>query len=324
MSFLRRKGMPRGWEVQSGDHDVGEKGSRHEAPDLAQRLRMLVQTQRELVASLEREHEERRAREKAEADNRLRAMNEQIEAAVATAESARREALEAEARQVELEEALGDALAKAESIAGDLVRAERRAEEAEKAMKPRAARKVARLERELEDSREQLAEARAQAERERADRARVEHELAQRSLEKLAAESATKEWEAREREQERLIAIEKQLKDLIGSGGPAKKEPVPPVLEELSTAEGGDAKQGPGGGTPSRASRRRRRRRSRQLGGCAVCGKPPAEGTDPEGDGGWMVVGKTGLCPDCQGEGWQLPAGGGLPHRPVSDTDRSA
>ncbi len=261
-------------------------------------------------------------------------LEQHLRALVAEAHAVKQRLRDSEARHLELEDAVGDALAKAELMAGELVRAERRTEEARRETKPRAARRIAHLERELETARQALVEAKAEAEQERTERVRLQAQI----------ESVTRsEGEARgaaERERARLLVMEQQLRDLVGpDGSGAASAKVPPVLETLGAAESRSAEarevarsaeQPAQPAAPaksrSRSGRRRRRRRSgQQPANCAVCGKvPTAAGSDAFADGGWVMAGKAGLCPDCQEKGWQLPATGGLPHRRIESTESSA
>jgi hypothetical protein len=53
-----------------------------------------------------------------------------------------------------------------------------------------------------------------------------------------------------------------------------------------------------------------------ELGHCAVCQKPFMAGSKENLRlSGWRVAGEVGVCPDCQGEGWQLPDGARRPFR---------
>ncbi len=57
-----------------------------------------------------------------------------------------------------------------------------------------------------------------------------------------------------------------------------------------------------------------------EEGRCAVCDRGFMAGSRDElAASGWRVIGDTGLCPSCQGDGWQLPEGGGLPFRGGTD-----
>jgi hypothetical protein len=53
----------------------------------------------------------------------------------------------------------------------------------------------------------------------------------------------------------------------------------------------------------------------RGLPECAVCGRAPRPGD--EALQSWHRTGKLSLCPQCQDDGWQLPAGARVPHRPT-------
>jgi hypothetical protein len=64
---------------------------------------------------------------------------------------------------------------------------------------------------------------------------------------------------------------------------------------------------------PARARRRGLFGRRRGPRGCAVCGRAPRASEDALE--GWRRTGKLGLCPDCQDDGWRLPAGARLPYR---------
>jgi hypothetical protein len=83
-----------------------------------------------------------------------------------------------------------------------------------------------------------------------------------------------------------------------------------PASEELPPAESRALEHEV---APAQARRRRRFGRRRRPLGCAVCGRAPlANEEDLEG---WSGTGKLSVCPDCQHEGWQLPAGARVPYR---------
>ena len=71
----------------------------------------------------------------------------------------------------------------------------------------------------------------------------------------------------------------------------------------------------PSASTPVPAQRVRGRRFGRRvLPECAVCGRVP---TADEALEAWHRTGKLSLCPQCQDNGWQLPAGARVPSRPA-------
>ena len=116
-------------------------------------------------------------------------------------------------------------------------------------------------------------------------------------------------------------------------------EAEPPV--EVDSAAVADSAEDPDAGPPSipvtfpseqptdSSGKSRRSRRSRRgpkrdkkgvfisrEGHCAVCQRTFMAGsTENLEASGWRVSGDVGLCPDCQGEGWQLPDGARLPFR---------
>jgi hypothetical protein len=63
---------------------------------------------------------------------------------------------------------------------------------------------------------------------------------------------------------------------------------------------------------PRRRGRRFGRRR-RALPRCAVCGRTAEDGE--EALERWQQVRRTSVCPECQAEGWQVPAGASVPYR---------
>jgi hypothetical protein len=71
--------------------------------------------------------------------------------------------------------------------------------------------------------------------------------------------------------------------------------------------------------TPQPPAAARRARRGlfgrRSLPECAVCGRAPRPGE--EALQAWHRTGKLSLCPQCQDDGWQLPAGARVPYRPT-------
>ena len=67
------------------------------------------------------------------------------------------------------------------------------------------------------------------------------------------------------------------------------------------------------GAKPGRRRRGLFGRRRRALPQCAVCGRTAEDG-DEDVDR-WRRVGRVGLCPTCQADGWQVPEGASVPYR---------
>ena len=93
---------------------------------------------------------------------------------------------------------------------------------------------------------------------------------------------------------------------------------------EAVAAVGQEGAPSPGGrGKAGRRGRRGPRGKRAQTafitteGQCAVCDRTFMAGGELELEqSGWSVNGDVGLCPDCQADEWQLPAGARLPVRP--------
>ena len=102
------------------------------------------------------------------------------------------------------------------------------------------------------------------------------------------------------------------------AAGPDASEP------EVVAAVGQEGAPSPGRrGKAGRRGRRGPRGKRAQTafitteGQCAVCDRTFMAGDELELEqSGWSVNGDVGLCPDCQADEWQLPAGARLPVRP--------
>jgi hypothetical protein len=106
----------------------------------------------------------------------------------------------------------------------------------------------------------------------------------------------------------------------------ADSPPVQPTVADARAAPAAsppvqsavpDAPTPPATPQPPAAARRARRGLfgRRLLPECAVCGRAPRPGE--EALQAWHRTGKLSLCPQCQDEGWQLPAGARVPYRPT-------
>lgn len=320
-----------------------------EMEPLEERLQTLVELERGSRDMLEQREAERLATEKAESERRIA----EVDAALADLQTQKHEHGEARRRLAEMDSALADAWSQIKRLAGEVSEARRETEVARKELKPRSEQKVAAAERALVDAHaeiererklrgeveqrqakeaaeaelriaeleEMLTQARAEAEQERRQRADLEQQLAER-----------------DQERERLLAIERQLKALVGAPGdsnhavrehgqedpeiltpepppPSENEEleVPPLFETLQPVEPAESEPTP---APARRVGRRRRQSRKHTAVCVVC-KRTVEGeswTRLAADG-WVITDDTALCPDCRREGWQLPEGGGLPFR---------
>jgi hypothetical protein len=144
------------------------------------------------------------------------------------------------------------------------------------------------------------------AEREAAEMRR--HALDQASTDRAAVQSTAELVTAR------IDLIESEVHQLLQT---LRDEVAMIVTEADRAAEGASAEpRDVPAATPARRRRgglfRRHRGAPRH---CAVC----ARTADPAEDAieRWQRVRGTALCPQCQADGWRIPAGGGVPHRPM-------
>jgi chromosome segregation ATPase len=157
---------------------------------LEQRLRALVESEREGQELLQKLREELLVAQREDAERRLAVLEKVL--AEARIESAKRE---------ETEQALGRERAETARLADELRKAERTAEAARTEVKPRAARKIAELEK-------TVAERQAKAERERAKRSELEREL-----EAVSASEQKTRVEV-ERERAKRAELERRIEEL--------------------------------------------------------------------------------------------------------------
>jgi hypothetical protein len=201
----------------------------------------------------------------------------------------------------------------------------------------------------LKQLREDVERARADTERARAeaDEARAELKTHEEELEALrrthdkelaaAQQELTREEAGRNRDRERLVAIEQLLeaatKKGTGQAAPKGAGRAAPVTAEPPRAE-------PPRDEPPRAhrpaaeapqpladetvaapitppKRQKRRKRVFEARGrtCAVCRRTELASPGALKAEGWALGSEIDLCPECQEKGWQLPRSGSLPFR---------
>jgi hypothetical protein len=126
--------------------------------------------------------------------------------------------------------------------------------------------------------------------------------------------------------EEELSEAEEELSEAEEELSEAEEELSDTEEDELSEAEEegelSEAEEKPSKtplqrmGVPRGRRRRRDRRLRNQMSVCVVCTRT-LEGVNPKQltASGWIVKGDVSICPECQGFGWQLPEGGGLPFR---------
>lgn len=115
--------------------------------------------------------------------------------------------------------------------------------------------------------------------------------------------------------QTRLSELQEELAD-GGASAPAEQPPPAPAPPAPPLALPHHAH------TDGAADLKRRRRTRRGLpfvvepGACAVCGRTLQVASPQElAETGWQVHDGMSVCDQCQSEGWQLPAGAGVPFR---------
>lgn len=92
--------------------------------------------------------------------------------------------------------------------------------------------------------------------------------------------------------------------------------PEAPPLERAKSPAGPISDSRPNGFLARRRAGSRRKRHADVSDACAVCGRTAVdEGGEQLGTSGWRVTGGLALCPKCQGAGWKLPEGAGLPYK---------
>jgi hypothetical protein len=108
-----------------------------------------------------------------------------------------------------------------------------------------------------------------------------------------------------------VVRISNQAESAHDAPQPVVDPPSEPQRPDVSTPEA-DPPVSPQRAAPRRHGRRFGRRR-RALPPCAVCGRVAEDGEDALEQ--WLQVRRTSLCPQCQAEGWHVPAGASVPYR---------
>ena len=310
--------------------------------NLEQRLRALIDTERSAEKLLQELREQRAIAQKEDAARRLGVLEKVL--AETQIESAKR---------VETERALGRERNETGRLTVELRKAKEEAQEARGQIKARSARKIAEAdkkaseahaaaerervkredtERELEAAKASQQKARAEAGRERAQRVELEQQLkaveeretaARQALEKQLAElesaraeterNATETRQAlaqqqaeRSRERERLRAIERLLHAATQSEDPGQE--APPSISPEASIPTSEVQEAP----PQVRQKRVFQAHGRT---CAVCRRTESKSPGGLKADGWALGSDIDLCPDCQGQGWELPKAGSMPFR---------
>lgn len=345
---------PSGSPGTAGPGEGAHAADGGEETALQQRLRRLLESEREGQVRLRGAHEQHQAADQQNAAQRLAILQDAL--AEARAEVAKREEVEQTLGRVRIEAArLAIELNQAER---DVEEARREGEEVRREVKPKTAERIARLDEALTETRSELARERERRERLERDfdaaanqaegqlkqlrldadqarageeKARADAEMARAETEKARAE-AEKERAERNREQQRLEAIEQLLESATGPQGANSEaaRDIPPRPAKAAVERAAEPARQPTNddeprAEPTQPGRRRRRKRVFETRGrtCAVCRRTEATSPGQLKASGWALGAEIDLCPDCQEKGWQLPRGGSLPFRRSSDRDKA-
>jgi hypothetical protein len=94
---------------------------------------------------------------------------------------------------------------------------------------------------------------------------------------------------------------------------PPEEQPAAEPAQSVQPEPPSQPRASQEGVPPPRTRRRGLFGRRRGAPRCAVCGRAPRDNENALED--WRRTGKLSLCPDCQQDGWQLPAGARVPYR---------
>jgi chromosome segregation ATPase len=171
----------------------------------------------------------------------------------------------------------------------------------------------------IDEARHAASEARAELEREHAHRAQLEHQARAAAAKTAAAKTVAADAKtvAAEAQAAKAAAVAKSATEKAEAKA-AKATAAQPAPAR--------AKVQPLPGERKRKGLLRRKSSedtTAQAHSCSVCKKVP-ESTDLAAlkKGGWAANGNSLLCPDCQRDGWELPAGSTFPYR--RSTERRA
>jgi hypothetical protein len=275
---------------------------------------------------------EQEVRGRAEAERNLERVTTELQRESERRTELERAKLAGEGEIAGLKKALADHRSDAEQQLGETKRALDKVR-AEVSEAERLATELAETEERVEAGHRLLDEARAEAQRERERRELLEHRV--RGLTDMAAAGAS-DPTAGARPQDPSTTAPPRLEAPVGT-----VQPEPPdngsrrviardaprwskrkrdTGPETGTNAGGDQDEE---SVPAPGRTRRPRRGKVQpfideSGACAVCSSElrakSASGLEASG---WVIQGGQGLCPSCQEDGWQLPAGALVPVRTI-------